>query len=438
MPTATQYAEAALRYRKVPYVWGGKTAKGLDCSGLVTLAGSDVGAPQVEGSSAQIASTRRIPLDVARRTPGALLWRAGHDSISLGNGRVVEAITPAVAESNFTATYDGGKPRWTDAGLLPGIDYPEEAQMAAKIPSLLIPIVGGYVTSGFDPKRVLVINGKRIQSPHGGIDIGCNSKTGVAVRSPIPGRVTRVVSGRKNNQGAGSGTVLAVGRSGNGVLIEGSGVTVLLGHVTPKVKVGDIVERGAVVGYTDDSGIQSAPHVHMEVWARAGSVSSAFDFRASLDFGTPAMTPPPTSGTTPPPPSEEDEMTPDEKKQLAETHAVVGQLRTLLMVEGQSFGYPAHAKNQLDALARAVASIAGGNIAFPGSPGNAWNAFVTVVNVIRERDGQTPLSAEVDEAELAQALAPLIAEHIRTLDQATLAQFATAATDEVARRLSQK
>lgn len=131
-------------------------------------------------------------------------------------------------------------------------------------------------------------------------------------------------------------------------------------------------------------------------------------------------------------------MTPDEKKQLAETHAVVGQLRTLLMVEGQSFGYPAHAKNQLDALARAVASIAGGNIAFPGSPGNAWNAFVTVVNVIRERDGQTPLSAEVDEAELAQALAPLIAEHIRTLDQATLAQFATAATDEVARRLSQK
>lgn len=126
MPTGRELVGAAAEYIGVPYLWGGKTGAGLDCSGLVFLALADVGVTFVHGSRAQIDACRPISVEEGWATPGALLWREGHDAISTGLDGTVEAVVPAVAGLGRSDTYDGGKPRFTRAGLIPGVDYQED------------------------------------------------------------------------------------------------------------------------------------------------------------------------------------------------------------------------------------------------------------------------------------------------------------------------
>jgi hypothetical protein len=82
----------------------------------------------------------------------------------------------------------------------------------------------------------------------------------------------------------------------------------------------------------------------------------------------------------------------------------------------------------------ALASIAAGNITFPGAN---YNAFVAVVNTIREGNGQAPV--EIDEEALAKGLAPalaplLLAQGFGDIDDATVERLAKAAADERDRR----
>jgi len=96
-PPANSRANIAIRtaltYLGVPYVWGGASRSGVDCSGLVMLAYEAAGVNFPHYSGAQYQDTARVPLyDIQ---PGDILFYGPggdtHDAIYLGGGKMIEA-----------------------------------------------------------------------------------------------------------------------------------------------------------------------------------------------------------------------------------------------------------------------------------------------------------------------------------------------------------
>ncbi len=85
--------QAAEREIGVPYVWGGTTPAGFDCSGLVQWAYAQVGIGLPHYSGAQYADTTHIPL--ADIQPGDLLFYgpggSDHVAMYVGGGSMIEA-----------------------------------------------------------------------------------------------------------------------------------------------------------------------------------------------------------------------------------------------------------------------------------------------------------------------------------------------------------
>ena len=84
---------AALSFLGVPYVWGGASRSGVDCSGLVMLAYEAAGIDLPHYSGAQYDDTERVPLiDIQ---PGDLLFYGyngdQHVAMYLGHGEMIEA-----------------------------------------------------------------------------------------------------------------------------------------------------------------------------------------------------------------------------------------------------------------------------------------------------------------------------------------------------------
>lgn len=135
----------------------------------------------------------------------------------------------------------------------------------------------GRFTSAFNLSRYITLNGRRVFSPHAGIDIAppTAGTVGTAVYAAQGGKIVRIVRGRKLGQPASSGTVLAPGRSGDGALIQVGSGRHLYGHVNilSSLKVGSQVKTGQLIGYTNRSGIQSGPHLHFETWSSSSSSS---------------------------------------------------------------------------------------------------------------------------------------------------------------------
>jgi peptidoglycan DL-endopeptidase CwlO len=86
-----QAASIALQYLGVPYVWGGASPSGFDCSGLVMYVYAQLGISLPHYTVAQWSST--IPISQSEMQPGDLVFfnGLGHVGIYIGSGQFVDA-----------------------------------------------------------------------------------------------------------------------------------------------------------------------------------------------------------------------------------------------------------------------------------------------------------------------------------------------------------
>jgi len=79
----------AYKYLGVPYVWGGQSSSGVDCSGLVLLAHRAIGVNLYHYSGSQGSGGRAVSR--AEALPGDVVCYSGHVGIYLGNGMMIHA-----------------------------------------------------------------------------------------------------------------------------------------------------------------------------------------------------------------------------------------------------------------------------------------------------------------------------------------------------------
>lgn len=90
----TDMAGVAMTFANVPYLWGGKSALGIDCSGLVQMAAAACGRKMPRDSDLQydLADMATVkdwsPQDLRR--DDLIFWK-GHVALALGDGRMVHA-----------------------------------------------------------------------------------------------------------------------------------------------------------------------------------------------------------------------------------------------------------------------------------------------------------------------------------------------------------
>jgi len=86
-----QAASIALQYLGVPYVWGGASPRGFDCSGLVMYVYAQLGISLPHYTVAQWNATQ--PISQSEMQPGDLVFfnGLGHVGIYIGGGRFVDA-----------------------------------------------------------------------------------------------------------------------------------------------------------------------------------------------------------------------------------------------------------------------------------------------------------------------------------------------------------
>jgi peptidoglycan DL-endopeptidase CwlO len=86
-----QAASIAMRYLGIPYVWGGASPSGFDCSGLVMYVYAQLGISLAHYTGAQWSET--MPISESQAQPGDLVFFNGvsHVGIYIGGGQMVDA-----------------------------------------------------------------------------------------------------------------------------------------------------------------------------------------------------------------------------------------------------------------------------------------------------------------------------------------------------------
>lgn len=95
--------EHAHKYLGVPYVWGGKTPQGFDCSGLVCWVLGELGISVPEGSQGQWSSDVGTRVASGQMQPGDVVYfdmpsseqpTPNHVGIYIGEDRMIVAPSP--------------------------------------------------------------------------------------------------------------------------------------------------------------------------------------------------------------------------------------------------------------------------------------------------------------------------------------------------------
>jgi len=106
----------AMRYLGVPYVWGGASPSGFDCSGLVMYVFAQIGVSLPHSSYVQFGMG--APVSMSQLQPGDLVFFAGasHVGIYIGGGQFIHAPhtgdvvrVSSLSESWYAATYVGAR-----------------------------------------------------------------------------------------------------------------------------------------------------------------------------------------------------------------------------------------------------------------------------------------------------------------------------------------
>lgn len=98
-PPDSKTASALVSYAEqfvgqVPYVWGGSTTSGWDCSGFVMYVFAQFGISLPHSSGAQAGYGTAVP-SLASAQPGDIIANSAHAGIYVGNGMVVNALNPS-------------------------------------------------------------------------------------------------------------------------------------------------------------------------------------------------------------------------------------------------------------------------------------------------------------------------------------------------------
>lgn len=91
LPLGEEAVRLARRQLGVPYVWGGSSPAGFDCSGLVSWVYGRLGVALPHNAAALYGVGRPVPLTAMR--PGDLVFfpGLGHVGLYIGNGRMIHA-----------------------------------------------------------------------------------------------------------------------------------------------------------------------------------------------------------------------------------------------------------------------------------------------------------------------------------------------------------
>lgn len=106
--TGQALADYALQFQGYPYVAGGNTPSGWDCSGFVQWVFAQFGVSLPHYSGAQMSVGTAVG-SIAEAAPGDIIVNTQHAAIYIGNGMVINALNPA-QETQVTslAVFSGG------------------------------------------------------------------------------------------------------------------------------------------------------------------------------------------------------------------------------------------------------------------------------------------------------------------------------------------